>query len=149
MSVTVGFATAIDVESVFVRDCHRDCVVEVSADGSTWVGPRDMEVVQLAGADTMAVARFAPIPGARSVRVSHPGGSLSLTEISAWPARPPGSPSASPSAPPPISGVATPLGVKQRPVGVLVAAAALLGAVSAGVVILAVARVRRRRLPAG
>lgn len=142
-SVTVGFSTAIDVESVFVRDCPRECVVEVSADGSAWVGPRTMEVVQLAGGDTMAVARFAPIPGARSVRVSHPGGALSLTEVSAWPARPPGSPPAPPSAAPPISGVAIPLGAKQRPVGLLVAAAVLVGAVGAGAVMLAV--VRRRR----
>jgi hypothetical protein len=143
-SVTVELITPVDVESVFVRDCHRDCLVEVSADGSVWAQPRNLEVVELRVGDTTAVARFAPVPGARSVRVSNPGGTVALTEISPWPARPPGSPPASASGAPPSDGVAVPLDAKERPVGVLVAAAFLLGVTGAGVAVVAVTRARRR-----
>ena len=149
-SVTVELITAVDVESVFVRACHLDCLVEVSADGSRWAQPQTVETFRAPTGDTSAVAHFAPLAGARWVRVSLPGGTVSLTEISAWPARPPGSPPPSPSPSPspsseqPLHGVAVPLGDKGRPVGVLVAAAVLLGAAGAGVAVLAVSRVRRR-----
>ena len=90
-SVTVELRTAIDVESVFVRNCHRDCLVEVSAGGSAWARPR----------------------------TTPPTGT-------------------------PIDGVAVPLGTgDRRPVGVIVAAAILLGAVGAGAAVLAVTRPRR------
>lgn len=139
-SVTVELARATDVESVFVRRCDRTCTVEVSANGSSWVKPRSVE----AGSShegTVLIARFEPVTGARSVRVSRPGGSLSLSEISAWPARPPGSPAppttlastaaeaeAAPATPAPAEIAAS---RTARPIGPPLLATFLLGGVGA------------------
>ena len=93
-SVTVELAAPGEVESVFLRQCDRSCVVEVSRDGSTWAKPRSVESGN-SYQGAVLIARFQPVTGARLVRVSRPGGALTVAEISAWPARPPGSPARS------------------------------------------------------
>jgi hypothetical protein len=133
-SVTVELVSPVDVESVFVRGCDGTCVVEVSADGATWARSTDVQVDR-PNSEIIAVARFPTVPGARAVRVSRPGGTLSLTELSAWPARPAGSPA-------PAASVAQPPDVRPEkiPVGAAVAAALLLGAVATGMVVVAATR---------
>ena len=150
-SVTVEFPAAGEVESVFVRACDRSCVVEVSGDGTTWAKARSVES-DTSFSGSLLVARFRPVAGARFVRVSRPGGSVNLAEISAWPARPPGSPTTAetPASQPTVQAVADEVAAAPvvppgppRPVGPLWLAALLLVAAAAGQVAVGV---RRRRV---
>jgi hypothetical protein len=127
-SVTVNLTAPVDVESVFVRNCS-ECTVEVSADGSTWARPRKVDTIFQPRIDFIAVARFTRVPGARFVRVGQPE-TASFTEVSVWPARPPGSPS-------PADEVAAPVPATARSTGVALVAAVLLGVVTAGTAVVA------------
>ena len=145
-SVTVELSVASEVESIFVRQCDRSCVVELSGDGSSWARPRAVEA-DGSLRSAVLIARFKPMAGARFVRVGRPGGSLSLSEISAWPERPPGSPPRSvpqaigasdrePAGDLPdgevVAGSPTPASDRPRPSGLLWFAATLVVAVGAG-----------------
>ena len=125
-------------------------VGRAAVNASSWVKPSSVATGS-PQEDGMLIARFEPVNGARFVRVSRPGGSLAPSEISAWPARPPGSPvpattSPRPSPRPGLRRRSPPLKVAapapRRPVGPPLLAAFLRGGVAA-----ALAATRARRLP--
>jgi len=145
-SVTVTLPTPVDVESVFLRECSGGCVVEVSSDGATWARSRTVESLSISSG-LITVARFEPVASAQAVRVSSSRGAITLAEISAWPARPPGSPAPPTPAPPTPSNRSTAHaaapGAADRPrraIGPPVAALLLVGAVGVGVLVVGLTR---------
>jgi hypothetical protein len=117
-SVTVSMPAAVDIADVFAYGCDAGCVVEVSADGTTWArltnDPASSVLTPDFPQDGYLVASARPPVSARHVRVAREGG-VNAIEVSAWPAAPPEPiPPAEPPATDPDTGAPLPPGAREE-----------------------------------